>query len=98
VLVEVRKQLDRKISLFSGIDLFVDEAQGLKGFCDFILSYSRNQIFLEAPIVCIVEAKNENIKVAYPQCITEMIGAKQFNEQKANKIRYILGIVIPIRN
>lgn len=40
VLVEARKLLKHKISLYSGIDFSVDEAQELNGFCDFILSDS----------------------------------------------------------
>lgn len=93
VLVEVRKILQRKISLFSGIEFNVDDSLSLSGYCDFILSQSPDQIFLEVPIVCIVEAKNENLKSGYAQCIAEMIAAKLFNERKSIVIPYILGVV-----
>lgn len=93
VLVEIRKLLHRQISLFSGIEFNVDEALGLSGYCDFILSNSPNQVFLESPIMCIVEAKNENIKTGYGQCIAEMIAAKLFNERKSIVVTNIFGIV-----
>ena len=40
VLLEVRRILDRQISLFSGEDFTVDESVGLNGICDFLLSNS----------------------------------------------------------
>lgn len=36
--------------------------QGLRGVCDFLLSVSPLQWALEAPVVAVVEAKNENMK------------------------------------
>jgi hypothetical protein len=93
VLVEIRRLLDRKISLFSGVDFSVDDSQNLTGYCDFLLSYSPDQVFLTAPVACIVEAKNENIRSAYPQCIAEMVAAQRFNVAKGNPIPWILGVV-----
>ena len=93
VLVEVRKMLNRKISLFSGIEFNVDESLNLTGYCDFILSQSPDQVYLEVPVVCIVEAKNENIKSGYPQCMAEMIAANLFNEKNATPVFSILGVV-----
>ena len=60
VLVEVRKLLNHRISLFSGTDFTVDAKAGLNGYCDFILSHSPNQIYIKSPVVCLVEGKNEN--------------------------------------
>ena len=93
VLVEVRQLLEKKVSLFSGIDFTVDVSCGLNGHCDFLLSYSPDQVFLRAPVACIVEAKNENIKSGYPQCITEMIAARLFNERHRHAVPAILGVV-----
>jgi len=93
VLVEVRRILNRKVSLFSGIDFNVDDTLGLTGYCDFIMSNSPDQVFLEFPVVCIVEAKNENIKAGYAQCIAEMIAAKIFNERTSTEVCHILGAV-----
>lgn len=93
ILVEVRKLLNREISLFSGLEFNVDETLALNGYCDFILSKSPNQVFMEIPIICIVEAKNENIKLGYAQCATEMIAAEIFNNRHSHSVNYILGVV-----
>src|SRR5438093_4717789 len=58
VLVEVRKLAGRQISLFSGADFSMDASQGLTGVCDFLISQSREQLFIRAPVVLIAEAKN----------------------------------------
>ncbi len=92
VLIEVRKRLERKISLFSGLEFNVDEKLGLTGYCDFILSKSPDQVFIEFPVVCVVEAKNENIKSGYAQCMAEMIAAHKYNE-KNSYVGLILGVV-----
>lgn len=92
VLVEARRLLKHQISLYSGIDFSVDEAQGLNGFCDFILSGSPDQVFLESPVLCVVEAKNENIKSAYGQCAAEMIAAQLFNQRQQHE-NTVFGLV-----
>jgi hypothetical protein len=38
ILVEVRKYLQRRVSLFSGQDFPVDASVGLVGICDFLIS------------------------------------------------------------
>lgn len=93
LLIEVRKLLDRNVGLFSGIEFNVDPQRNLNGFCDFLLSASPDQVFLTEPVACVVEAKNENIKSAYPQCIATMIGAQLFNQNRGNPIEDILGII-----
>jgi hypothetical protein len=93
MLIEVRKILHRQISLFSGIEFQVDAALGLTGVCDYIISKSTNQVYINAPAVMIVEAKNENIKAGLPQCIAAMYAAQIFNECEHNEIDRILGIV-----
>lgn len=93
VLIEVRRILHNKISLFSGIDFLVDPERGLNGFCDFIISLSTQQLYLNAPIITLVEAKNDNLKNGLPQCIAEMIAASIFNESQSNNITTIYGVV-----
>jgi hypothetical protein len=93
ILVEIRKLNNRQISLFSGTDLTVDKEKGLNGVCDFILSHSPEQMFLNAPIFTLVEAKNDNIKSGIPQCIAEMIASQLFNQKRNNSIPCIYGAV-----
>jgi hypothetical protein len=93
VLAELRKLLNYKISLFSGIELDVDNQRGLNGICDFVISRSDEQLFLSSPIITIVEAKNENIKGGLAQCIAEMYAAMLFNEKEGNATALIYGAV-----
>jgi hypothetical protein len=94
VLLELRRKLNYQISLFSGIDFNVDPERGLNGFCDFLISLSQEQIFVRAPVVTLVETKNENLKSGLGQCIAEMIAAQEFNRQKQNQqIKIVYGVV-----
>ncbi len=93
VLIEIKNLFSEEISLFSGIDFNVEPEQGLNGVCDFIISKSPEQLFITSPIVTIVEAKNENIKVGLCQCVAEMMAAQLFNQQEGNDIDVIYGIV-----
>jgi len=93
VLSEVRRQLQFRVSLFSGVEFNVDPAQGLRGVCDFLLSLSPLQLTVQVPVVMIVEAKNENIKRGINQCIAEMVAAQQFNQARNNAIGTIYGVV-----
>ena len=69
ILVEIRERSGHRISLFSGTELDADPDRGLNGFCDFILSRSEQQQYLRAPIVTVVEAKNDNPKSGLGQCL-----------------------------
>ena len=91
VLVELREQLEHRISLFSGIDFNVDDESGLTGVCDFIISLSPVQFGLEAPIIVLVEAKNDNLEVGLGQCVAEMVAAQRFNAEAENNIPCIYG-------
>ncbi|BBC22401.1 hypothetical protein [Pseudanabaena sp. ABRG5-3] len=94
ILVELRKILQHKISLFSGIEFNVDKDKGLNGFCDFIISASPEQLMLCSPVVAVVEAKNENIIGGLGQCIAEMVAATIFNElEKDESVKRVYGVV-----
>ena len=91
VLVELREQFNRRISLFSGIDFSVDPEQGLTGTCDFLISLSSEQFYLQAPVIVLVEAKNADPTLGIGQCVAEMIAAQHFNQQKENNIPCVYG-------
>lgn len=92
VLVEL-KQINPNISLFSGTEFTVDIQKGLNGICDFLISRSKEQLSIEAPVTAIVEAKKENLNAAMPQCIAAMVAAQVFNQRKGNPIACIYGVV-----
>lgn len=93
ILIELRRLFLDRISLFSGKDFDVDASRGLNGFCDFIISQSPEQIIIEAPVIILVEAKNDNIQSGLGQCMSEMIAAQFFNEAQGNPISTIYGAV-----
>lgn len=84
VLAELRERLEKKVSLFSGVDFNVDSSLGLSGVCDYLVSHSPNQLTVESPIAVLVEAKKENLNGGLGQCIAEMIAAQLFNQHKAS--------------
>ena len=91
VLVELREHFEHRISLFSGIDFNVDDESGLTGVCDFLISLSPEQFYLEAPVIVLVEAKNDNLEVGLGQCVAEMVAAQRFNAEKGNDIPIVYG-------
>ncbi len=93
VLIEVRRLLNNQISLFSGIDFNVNIEQGLNGFCDFLISLSPQQLYVEAPIITLVEANNDNLKQGLAQCMAEMIAADQLNQSEGRNLKNIYGCV-----
>ncbi|MDY6940392.1 MAG: hypothetical protein SWY16_22395 [Cyanobacteriota bacterium] len=93
VLLEVRRLLDRTVSLFSGEEFSVEEAVGLNGICDFLISRSAEVLEIEAPAVIVVEAKKTDLKTGLGQCIAEMVAAQRFNAANGRSIPTIYGSV-----
>lgn len=93
ILAEVRRQMNYQVSLFSGTEFDVDRDRGLSGFCDYIISCSKEQYFIRTPVLTVVEAKNENIKGGLGQCIATMIAAQIFNRNSPVAIPIIYGAV-----
>ena len=93
ILLEVRRKLNNQVSLFSGTEFNVDSKIGLSGYCDFIISDSLEQLFINSPVAIIIEAKNENLKGGLGQCIAAMVAAQIFNQNEGQEIRVINGAV-----
>lgn len=93
VLLEVRRILNRKVSLFSGEDFTIEESLGLNGVCDFLLTRSPEVLEIEAPAIVIVEAKKTDLKSGFGQCIAEMVAAQRFNQAQEKAIPTIYGSV-----
>lgn len=58
-----------------------------------IESRFKEQLTINAPMMIIVEAKNENIKGGLGQCAAVMLAAQLFNQQQGNEIKTIYGAV-----
>ncbi len=93
LLMEARRQRGFAVSFFSGTELSVDPGRGLNGFCDYLLSLSPVQTELEAPVVAVVEAKNENIRRGIPQCAASMYASRLFNERREHPTAIVFGAV-----
>jgi hypothetical protein len=93
ILLEARRQSADTVSLFSGMEFTVDAERGLSGFCDYLFSRSPLHFAIEAPVIAVVEAKNENLKGGLGQCVAEMIAAQIFNIQQEKPLESIYGVV-----
>ena len=93
VLLEVRRILNFQIGFFSGSEFNVDLQAGLSGYCDYILTASKESYEIRTPVVTLAEAKNESIKSGLGQCIAEMVAAQLFNQRNGEAIDSIYGAV-----
>jgi hypothetical protein len=93
VLAELRELLPGRISVFSGKKFDVEPERGLDGFCDYLVSRSPEQYYICAPVLAIVEAKNENIIDGLGQCLATMCAAALFNTREQQNIPYVYGAV-----
>jgi hypothetical protein len=93
ILAEIRRRHGDQLSLFSGTEFNVDLEAGLQGFCDFLLSLSPEQFVIQAPVMAIVAAKNENLSSGLGQCLAELVAAQQFNQRAGRAIAPLYGVV-----
>ena len=93
ILYEIARKNKEKVSFFSGYNFNVDKELGLKGFCDFIFTKYPRITVIKEPVLCVVEAKNDNVEKGIPQCIAEMYAARLFNEKRNKDIKVIYGCV-----
>jgi hypothetical protein len=91
ILLEIRALF--KVGYFSGNTFNVDESKSLTGVCDFLLTASTNQVVIDAPVVAIVEAKDNDIRSGLGQCAAEMFAAWIFNDRQGQGDRMIWGVV-----
>jgi hypothetical protein len=93
ILLEIKRKMNHQIGLFSGNDFTVDSNLGLNGSPDFLITRSREQYYISAPVMTIVEAKNENINLGLGQCGSEMLAAQIFNARENNSVTTVYGCV-----
>ena len=91
LLLELSNRNQHRFAIYSGMNLDVDELNGLKGECDFIFSFSRIQDFVTAPVFCITEAKKQDLEHGTVQCAAQLLGARRLNEAEQNPIPVLYG-------
>lgn len=93
VLKELKRNNPKGFAIFSGYTFNVDESRQLTGICDFLLTRKADIVEPEAPIFCLVEAKNGVIEDGFGQCTAEMVAARLFNQQDGYHAETIYGCV-----
>ena len=93
VLGEVWVRAHHTICLLSGVDFSVDPEAGLTGVVDFLYGKGPQASFITAPVLAIVEGKNESIPGGQGQCVAEMVAAQRFNRKAKTDIETIYGVV-----
>jgi hypothetical protein len=91
ILLEVIKPYADKLTFFSGESLDIDNNQDLAGECDFFFSLHPPKPYIEAPIISIAEAKDEDMEWGLAQCAAQLYGAKLFNEAEGKNIPFLYG-------
>jgi hypothetical protein len=92
ILLEVVEMNNFEITLYSGHDLDVDINAGLKGECDFLMSFGKRAFeVIEAPVFSIVEAKREDMDHGVAQCLAQLIGAQRYNLQEGEYVPQLYG-------
>ncbi len=93
ILIELKRILEEKISLFSGVNFDVDKEKNLNGFCDFMICKSPEQFYITAPVIAVVEAKDDKTTSGLGQCIAEMYASSLFNQKEGSPLPVIYGAV-----
>jgi hypothetical protein len=93
LLLASRELSQNRVAIYSGQRLDVDAANGLVGECDFILTATPPLPIIQAPIICIVEAKKNDIEGGYGQCAAQMLGAYRLNQRDGTGIDTIFGCI-----
>lgn len=93
VLGELWVRARSTICLLSGVDFTFDKEAGLTGVVDFLVGKGPQVSFMTAPVLAVVEGKNESIPSGQGQCAAEMLAALRFNQKSRTAIDTVYGIV-----
>jgi hypothetical protein len=93
ILTELKTLNQNNFAIYSGALMEADKEKGLNGECDFILSFGQQNVELECPIFCLVEAKDDDIETNIGQCLAQMLGARIFNQKDNLPLDKIYGCV-----
>ena len=93
ILLALRELNDKFFTIYSGENLPGDEAQGLKGECDFILAKDVQSFSVNYPVFQLVEAKKHDLEAGVSQCAAQLLGAQLFNERRGVRLPFVYGCV-----
>jgi len=96
LITPIIREIQRKnphITIFSGLALPNEQEKLLNGTPDFMISAKPNLAGVEAPIFCMLEAKNGVLEEGFAQCAAEMYAARLFNIENGDAYETIYGAV-----
>ena len=91
ILTEVAQGYLERVSFFSGEAINVKPEDDLAGECDFFFALQPPKLYIDAPIISLAEAKDEDMNWGIAQCAAQMLGAKLYNERENKSIPFIYG-------
>ena len=93
VLGELWVRARSTICLLSGVDFTFDKEAGLTGVVDFLIGMGPQVSFITAPVLAVVEGKNESIPGGQGQCAAAMVASLRFNQKAGTAIHTVYGVV-----
>lgn len=94
IITEIALAYLDQVTLYSGEDLYIDEKKDLSGACDFFIAKHPRKSVMQAPIITLAEAKDEDMDYGKGQCLAQMYAAQIFNEQKGKPQAFIYGCAV----
>ncbi len=86
-ILEEAIQQFKHLKMWKGASL---DTEWVGGYVDYLLTDDRD--YLEAPFLCVVEAKKDNFEQGLAQCLVEMQACQQLNQRVGQTIE-VFGIV-----
>jgi hypothetical protein len=93
MLVEAKRRSAGPVTVFPGVTFEADRNRGLVGFCDFLITRSKEFYYLQGPTAAVVEAKREDIIGGLGQCAAALVGLQVFNEREGTTVPAVSGCV-----
>ena len=93
LLAEVQRRSDFAVKVLPGVRFDVDLAQGLTGCCDYLVVRSKTVLYVQSPVLAVVEAEKEDITAGLGRCAAQMVAIQLFNEQEGTSMPATYGCV-----
>ena len=91
ILTEIVDNNKSKITYFSGYEFNVEKSLGLTGRCDYLITCVPMSPMIQAPVLSVVEAKDDNFEKGNPQCIAQMRAVQIFNAREGKPTPVVFG-------
>lgn len=82
ILAEAKRQAAAVVTVACSVAFDVDEARGLTGVCDYLLSRSDDVFYIRAPAFVVTGTKYEDTVPRLGRCAAEMVAVREFNAKQ----------------